>query len=99
MYSDDDPSVMMDYDFKDLNSINRATGETRRANLGLDLGGDIGTDGVSSLLAASSPGHGGGLISGVNSADIAVVGGGGRTNFGSNGRMYWRCYFNAVSCF
>lgn len=28
MYSDDDPSVMMDYDFKDLNSINRATGET-----------------------------------------------------------------------
>lgn len=28
MYSDDDPSVVMDYDFKDLNSINRATGET-----------------------------------------------------------------------
>lgn len=28
MYSDDDPTVMMDYDFKDLNSINRATGET-----------------------------------------------------------------------
>ncbi|XP_061396148.1 uncharacterized protein LOC133331792 [Musca vetustissima] len=107
MYSDDDPSVMMDYDFKDLNSINRATGETlmaqsfqRRANLGLDLGGDMGMDGVSSLLSASSSGHGGGgLISGVNSADIAGVGGGGRTNFGTNGRMYWRCYFNAVSCF
>ncbi|XP_073824869.1 allatostatin double C isoform X4 [Musca autumnalis] len=95
MYSDDDPSVMMDYDFKDLNSINRATGETRRANLGLDLGSDMGMDGVSSLLSASSSGHGGGgLISGVNNADISV-GGGGRTN----GRMYWRCYFNAVSCF
>uniref|UniRef100_A0A1I8MFD5 Uncharacterized protein n=1 Tax=Musca domestica TaxID=7370 RepID=A0A1I8MFD5_MUSDO len=106
MYSDDDPSVMMDYDFKDLNSINRATGETlmaqsfqRRANLGLDLGGDMGLDGVSSLLSASSSGHGGGgLISGVNSADIAGVGGGGGGGR-TNGRMYWRCYFNAVSCF
>lgn len=64
--------------------------------MGLDLGGDIGMDGVSSLLSASSSAHGGaGLISG----DMASVGGGGRTNFGSNGRMYWRCYFNAVSCF
>lgn len=29
MYSDDDPSAgLLDYDFKDLNQINRATGET-----------------------------------------------------------------------
>lgn len=28
MYSDDDPGVTLDYDFKDLNQINRATGET-----------------------------------------------------------------------
>ncbi|XP_075149607.1 allatostatin double C [Haematobia irritans] len=105
MYSDDDPSVLMDYDFKDLNSINRATGETlmaqsfqRRANLGLDLGGDIRTDGVSSLLAASSSDHRG-LISTANKVDIASVGSAGRTNVGNNGRMYWRCYFNAVSCF
>ncbi|XP_039496749.1 uncharacterized protein LOC120454997 isoform X1 [Drosophila santomea] len=29
MYSDDDSGSMLDYDFKDLNQINRATGETK----------------------------------------------------------------------
>ncbi|XP_070133473.1 uncharacterized protein AstCC isoform X4 [Drosophila bipectinata] len=30
MYTEDDPSVLLDYDFKDVNQINRATGETQR---------------------------------------------------------------------
>ncbi|XP_036329654.1 uncharacterized protein LOC118741788 isoform X2 [Rhagoletis pomonella] len=90
MYSDDDPSVLMDYDFKDLNSINRATGETRRGSMGLDLGGDLGNaEGVAMLMAAATTDeNAGGLGGGV-----------GRNGIGNGGRMYWRCYFNAVSCF
>ncbi|KAI8126678.1 hypothetical protein CVS40_3362 [Lucilia cuprina] len=110
MYSDDDPTVMMDYDFKDLNSINRATGETlmaqsfqRRANVGLDLGGDMGVEGVSSLLdASSSSALSRGLLNGYNSGDIGVGGVGGGVVGAGGGRTassYWRCYFNAVSCF
>jgi len=33
MYSDDDSGTMLDYDFKDLNQINRATGETVSWNI------------------------------------------------------------------
>ncbi|XP_068150559.1 uncharacterized protein AstCC [Drosophila tropicalis] len=85
MYSDDDPGVMLDYDFKDLNQINRATGETlmpksfqRRAGAELTMAGSAS---VSALPASSRRLHGG-----------SGSGSGG-------GRMYWRCYFNAVSCF
>ncbi|XP_065357191.1 CAR1 transcription factor [Calliphora vicina] len=109
MYSDDDPTVMMDYDFKDLNSINRATGETlmaqsfqRRANVGLDLGGDMGVEGVSSLLdASSSSALSRGLLNGYNGGDISVGGVGGVVGVGGGrtATSYWRCYFNAVSCF
>ncbi|SPP79465.1 uncharacterized protein LOC117582505 isoform X2 [Drosophila guanche] len=74
MYSDDDPGVMLDYDFKDLNQINRATGETRRAGAESERTG-------SHAAAGSSP---------TGSRRIHSSGG---------GRMYWRCYFNAVSCF
>ncbi|TMW48587.1 hypothetical protein DOY81_006342 [Sarcophaga bullata] len=107
MYSDDDPTVMMDYDFKDLNSINRATGETlmaqsfqRRANMGLDLGGDIGMEGVSSLIGASSSSSSGlsrGLLNGYNGGEVGGVGG--AVGVGGTGRTansYWRCYFNAL---
>ncbi|KAM7351436.1 allatostatin double C isoform 2-T7 [Cochliomyia hominivorax] len=105
MYSDDDPTVMMNYDFKDLNSINRAAGETlmaesfqRRANMGLDLGGDMGVEGVSSLLdASSSSALSRGLLNGdigFSGVGVVVGDGGGRT-----ASSYWRCYFNAVTCF
>ncbi|XP_017473349.1 PREDICTED: uncharacterized protein LOC108364262 isoform X1 [Rhagoletis zephyria] len=100
MYSDDDPSVLMDYDFKDLNSINRATGETlmaksfqRRGSMGLDLGGDLGNaEGVAMLTAAAAA---------TTDDNAGGLGGGGvgRNGIGNGGRMYWRCYFNAVSCF
>ncbi|KAH8403377.1 hypothetical protein KR222_011515, partial [Zaprionus bogoriensis] len=98
MYSDDDPGVMMDYDFKDLNQINRATGETlmaksfqRRAG-GVGVGAAVGT-----AAAAGMDGGGGGAAA---AAGVGAVGGR-RIQHGSNGggRMYWRCYFNAVSCF
>ncbi|XP_054744571.1 uncharacterized protein LOC129248993 [Anastrepha obliqua] len=97
MYSDDDPSVMMDYDFKDLNSINRATGETlmaksfqRRGGMSSELGSGLGNaEGVAMLTAAArTDANAGGLGGGV-----------GRSGIGNGGRMYWRCYFNAVSCF
>ncbi|KAH8377655.1 hypothetical protein KR093_006460, partial [Drosophila rubida] len=82
MYSDDDPDVP-DYDFKDLNQINRATGET-------DGHGIVGM-----ALPSSTPAAAAGAGAG--------AGAGGRRvhHAGSNGggRMYWRCYFNAVSCF
>ncbi|XP_017003500.2 uncharacterized protein AstCC [Drosophila takahashii] len=80
MYSDDDSGTMLDYDFKDLNQINRATGETlmpksfqRRA--GADRSG-------TSTISGSPAGP----------RRIQPSGSGG-------GRAYWRCYFNAVSCF
>ncbi|XP_030383914.1 uncharacterized protein LOC115631333 [Scaptodrosophila lebanonensis] len=110
-YSDDDPSILLDYDFKDLSQINRATGETlmpksfqRRANMGIGGGGAGGvgaTDGVALLtnsasLQAGAGSGGGGGGGGVGSGSTA---GGRRLNVGSGGRMYWRCYFNAVSCF
>lgn len=89
MYSDDDPGVLMDYDFKDLNQINRATGETRRAGgVGNAVLGNMDsattTPGGSSVAAGPGAGPG--------SRRIHHVASGG-------GRMYWRCYFNAVSCF
>ncbi|XP_016963005.1 uncharacterized protein LOC108033250 isoform X2 [Drosophila biarmipes] len=73
MYSDDDSGAMMDYDFKDLNQINRATGETRRA----------GADRSGTSTNSGSP---------AGPRRIQPSGSGG-------GRAYWRCYFNAVSCF
>ncbi|KAH8334132.1 uncharacterized protein AstCC isoform X1 [Drosophila kikkawai] len=87
MYSDDDPGIMLDYDFKDLNQINRATGETlmpksfqRRA--GAELAGADRASGGASTIPGSPAG----------SRRIHSSGSGG-------GRAYWRCYFNAVSCF
>lgn len=84
----------------------------RRANMGLDLGGDLGIEGVSSLLASSPSlalGGGGGLLNGFRSGDVSGnIGGGGVSSSGAGvvgvgegrgNRMYWRCYFNAVSCF
>ncbi|XP_016978539.1 uncharacterized protein LOC108044158 [Drosophila rhopaloa] len=73
MYSDDDSGTMLDYDFKDLNQINRATGETRRA--GADRSGTSTQSGSPSGPRRIPPSGSGG------------------------GRAYWRCYFNAVSCF
>ncbi|XP_016931590.3 uncharacterized protein AstCC isoform X2 [Drosophila suzukii] len=73
MYSDDDSGTMLDYDFKDLNQINRATGETRRA--GADRSGTSANSGSPSGPRRIQPSGSGG------------------------GRAYWRCYFNAVSCF
>nr|NP_001285830.1 allatostatin double C, isoform C [Drosophila melanogaster]AHN54344.1 allatostatin double C, isoform C [Drosophila melanogaster] len=80
MYSDDDAGTLLDYDFKDLNQINRATGETlmpksfqRRA----------GADRSGTSTHSGSP---------AGSRRIQPSGSGG-------GRAYWRCYFNAVSCF
>ncbi|KAM8716045.1 hypothetical protein ACLKA7_003000 [Drosophila subpalustris] len=90
MYSDDDPSAgLLDYDFKDINQINRATGETRRAggvNTALmgNMDAATSTPGGSTAAAGAGPGPGGRRIH-------HVANGG--------GRMYWRCYFNAVSCF
>ncbi|KAH8391924.1 hypothetical protein KR215_009615, partial [Drosophila sulfurigaster] len=87
MYSDDDPDVP-DYDFKDLNQINRATGET-------DGHGIVGMAMPSSTPAGAAVGAGAG-------AGVGAGAGGRRVHHvGSNGggRMYWRCYFNAVSCF
>ncbi|XP_017059346.1 uncharacterized protein LOC108100109 isoform X2 [Drosophila ficusphila] len=81
MYSDDDPGTMLDYDFKDLNQINRATGETRRA--GVDRSG-------TSQLSGSNSGSG--SATGPRRIQPSGSGSGG-------GRAYWRCYFNAVSCF
>ncbi|XP_012157922.1 uncharacterized protein LOC101462522 isoform X2 [Ceratitis capitata] len=90
MYSDDDPSILTDYDFKDLNSINRATGETRRGNIGVDLGGNLGDVKDAAMLTAAA----------ATDNDSGGVGGSvGRNGIGNGGRMYWRCYFNAVSCF
>lgn len=79
-----------------------AQGLQRRANMGLDLSGSMGVEGVSSLLdTSSSSALSRGLLNGYNSGDINVGGvgsvvgvGGGRT-----ASSYWRCYFNAVSCF
>ncbi|EDW11039.2 uncharacterized protein Dmoj_GI16607 [Drosophila mojavensis] len=87
MYSDDDPGVMMDYDFKDLNQINRATGETRRAGTTA-----VGIDAASAAAAGpgAGPGPGPGASPGLRRIHHVANGG---------GRMYWRCYFNAVSCF
>ncbi|XP_017076600.2 uncharacterized protein LOC108111587 [Drosophila eugracilis] len=73
MYSDDDSGTMMDYDFKDLNQINRATGETRRA--GAERSGTSNISGSPAGPRRIQPSGSGG------------------------GRAYWRCYFNAVSCF
>ncbi|XP_011178320.1 uncharacterized protein LOC105209575 isoform X2 [Zeugodacus cucurbitae] len=90
MYSDDDPSVVMDYDFKDLNSINRATGETRRGSNDLDLGENLGNvEDVAMLTGPAATDDDSGGLSGIV----------GRNGIGNGGRMYWRCYFNAVSCF
>ncbi|XP_018787538.1 PREDICTED: uncharacterized protein LOC108968177 isoform X1 [Bactrocera latifrons] len=97
MYSDDDPSVVMDYDFKDLNSINRATGETlmaksfqRRGSNNLDLGGNLGNvEDVAMLTGAAARDDDSGDLNGII----------GRNGMGNTGRIYWRCYFNAVSCF
>ncbi|XP_034126184.1 uncharacterized protein LOC117582505 isoform X1 [Drosophila guanche] len=81
MYSDDDPGVMLDYDFKDLNQINRATGETLMAKSFQRRAGAESERTGSHAAAGSSP---------TGSRRIHSSGG---------GRMYWRCYFNAVSCF
>ncbi|KAH8319041.1 hypothetical protein KR067_005768 [Drosophila pandora] len=86
MYTEDDPSVLVDYDFKDVNQINRATGETLMAKsfqrrAGAELAGED-RSGTSSLSGGSSTG----------ARRLHPSGSGG-------GRMYWRCYFNAVSCF
>lgn len=75
----------------------------RRGNMGLDLGGDIGMEGVSSLIGASSSSSSGlsrGLLNGYNGGEVGGVGG--AVGVGGTGRTansYWRCYFNAVSCF
>lgn len=74
----------------------------RRANVGLDLGGDMGVEGVSSLLdASSSSALTRGLLNGYNGGDISVGGVGGVVGVGGGrtATSYWRCYFNAVSCF
>ncbi|KAH8335901.1 hypothetical protein KR074_002913 [Drosophila pseudoananassae] len=85
MYTEDDPSVLLDYDFKDVNQINRATGETLMAKsfqrrAGAELAGED-RSGTSSLSASPA-----------GPRRLHPSGPGG-------GRMYWRCYFNAVSCF
>ncbi|XP_062142811.1 uncharacterized protein LOC133850676 isoform X4 [Drosophila sulfurigaster albostrigata] len=105
MYSDDDPDVP-DYDFKDLNQINRATGETRRAGgIGVGVGVGLGKDGhgiVGMAMPSSTP-AGAAVGAGAGAGAGVGAGAGGRRvhHVGSNGggRMYWRCYFNAVSCF
>ncbi|XP_017858599.1 PREDICTED: uncharacterized protein LOC108610796 isoform X4 [Drosophila arizonae] len=94
MYSDDDPGVMMDYDFKDLNQINRATGETLMAKSFQRRAGTtaVGIDAASAAAAGpgAGPGPGPGASPGLRRIHHVANGG---------GRMYWRCYFNAVSCF
>ncbi|XP_067626294.1 uncharacterized protein AstCC isoform X2 [Eurosta solidaginis] len=93
MYSDDDPSVMMDYDFKDLNSINRATGQTRRGDISLDFGSNNDENVAMLTAAAMTDEDFGGLGGGGGSVGVGL------NSIGNSGRMYWRCYFNAVSCF
>ncbi|XP_017151245.1 uncharacterized protein LOC108161485 isoform X1 [Drosophila miranda] len=86
MYSDDDPGVMLDYDFKDLNQINRATGETLMAkSFQRRAGAESERTGSPATAATGSP-------TGSRRIHPSPHGSGG-------GRMYWRCYFNAVSCF
>ncbi|XP_062142810.1 uncharacterized protein LOC133850676 isoform X3 [Drosophila sulfurigaster albostrigata] len=112
MYSDDDPDVP-DYDFKDLNQINRATGETlmaksfqrRAGGIGVGVGVGLGKDGhgiVGMAMPSSTP-AGAAVGAGAGAGAGVGAGAGGRRvhHVGSNGggRMYWRCYFNAVSCF
>ncbi|KAH8263477.1 hypothetical protein KR044_009339, partial [Drosophila immigrans] len=105
MYSDDDPDVP-DYDFKDLNQINRATGETLMAKSFQRRAGVVGKDGhgiVGMSMPSSPPAAAAGAGPGAGPGVGAASGAGGRRvhHVGSNGggRMYWRCYFNAVSCF
>ncbi|XP_023164536.2 uncharacterized protein LOC111595186 isoform X2 [Drosophila hydei] len=92
MYSDDDPGVMLDYDFKDLNQINRATGETLMAKSFQRRAGTtaVGIDAASAAAAGPGAGPGPGASPGLRRIHHVSNGG---------GRMYWRCYFNAVSCF
>ncbi|XP_032591747.2 uncharacterized protein LOC6561698 [Drosophila grimshawi] len=94
MYSDDDPGVMMDYDFKDLNQINRATGETLMAkSFQRRAGAAAGNDAAQSTNGGSASAAAGSIAgAGPGARRIHHVANGG-------GRMYWRCYFNAVSCF
>ncbi|KAH8276391.1 hypothetical protein KR018_000280 [Drosophila ironensis] len=82
MYSEDDPGIVFDYDFKDVNQINRATGETLMAK---SFQRRAGATSERSGSGASPP-------SGQRRLQSSASGSGG-------GRMYWRCYFNAVSCF
>ncbi|XP_017847238.1 uncharacterized protein LOC108603179 isoform X2 [Drosophila busckii] len=87
-----EPDEMMDYDFQNVNQINRATGETRRggdhhASTALTAPGSATATG-----AVAGPGSGGGG----GGRRVHHIGGSGG---GNGGRMYWRCYFNAVSCF
>ncbi|XP_046866607.1 probable basic-leucine zipper transcription factor L [Drosophila willistoni] len=103
MYSDDDPGVMLDYDFKDLNQINRATGETlmpksfqRRAGAELTMAGS-GPSASSSSASSSSLSSSAASVSALPASSRRLHGGSGSGSGG--GRMYWRCYFNAVSCF
>ncbi|XP_064548615.1 uncharacterized protein AstCC [Drosophila montana] len=105
MYSDDDPGVMLDYDFKDINQINRATGETLMAKSFQRRAGGIGAAASASASAASSAAGnaaahatnggkasaGSGPASGARRIHHHVANGG--------GRMYWRCYFNASLAF
>ncbi|XP_030556023.1 uncharacterized protein LOC115759261 [Drosophila novamexicana] len=103
MYSDDDPGVMLDYDFKDINQINRATGETLMAKSFQRRAGGIGPA-ASSATAAASSAHAtnGGKASAAAAAGPGPGPGARRIHHhvaNGGGRMYWRCYFNAVSCF
>lgn len=120
MYSDDDPGVMMDYDFKDLNQINRATGETVSWILKpkyaiKDINQHV-ANGVRKfqLMAKSFQRRAGTTAVGIDAASAAAAGPGAGPGPGpgaspglrrihhvanGGGRMYWRCYFNAVSCF
>ncbi|XP_070065287.1 uncharacterized protein AstCC isoform X2 [Drosophila virilis] len=98
MYSDDDPGVMLDYDFKDINQINRATGETRRAggigpaaSLATAAAGNAAAHATNGGKASAAAAAGAGPGPGARRIHHHVANGG--------GRMYWRCYFNAVSCF
>lgn len=61
--------------------------------MGLDFGSEMGVEGVSSLIDTSST-LSRDLLNGYKSGD-SIVGVGGRRAASS----YWRCYFNAVSCF
>ncbi|KAH8413020.1 hypothetical protein KR009_007444 [Drosophila setifemur] len=85
MYSEDDPTIDMNYDFRNVNEINRATGETLMAKSFQRRAGaeSAGADRTGASSMSGSP---------VGQRRIQSSGSGG-------GRMYWRCYFNAVSCF